>query len=147
MVKIPPKGTWLNAAIVADEGIHGVRGITSMEITPEIMRYAIIHESANTIAAWQSFDEAGNPAERLEIELVRGVSPLQFLQAFAKLADLEYVRLPYRGSAGYQCYHLAPAPDDLLKLPPAMGFGGACLVYEEIYPSRSGGQDGVLLGP
>lgn len=142
--KVPAKGTWLNAAIVAGEGIHGVRGVMSMETIPETIRYVVI--CGGYIVGWQSFEEAGDPAKRLEIQLVHGVHAEIFLQQFAKLYGQEYVRLPYRGGAGYQCYHLAPVPDDLLELPPLMGFGGACSVYDQPYCPPSG-QNGTLLGP
>lgn len=146
---IPPKGRWIGAAVVADEGVHGVRGIMSMEITPQVqvMRYVIFHESSLIISAWQSFEEAGNPYKRLEIQIVKGVDPEKFLQDFAKLYGAEYVRLQHRGGAGFKCFHLAPVPDELLKPPALMGFGGACSVYGGAYRPRSGGQNGVLLGP
>lgn len=124
MVEILPKGRWINAAVVADEGIHGLRGSTEgVEFVPGIMKYVIIGDGQ--IVAWESFEKAGNPAERLEIQVIKGVDPERFLQNFAKLYGKEYVYLPHRGGAGYKCFHLEPVPGELLKLPALMGLGGA----------------------
>lgn len=142
---IRPKGTWLGAAVVADEGRHGLRGIIEgvEKITPETMRYVII--SGNHIVAWESFDDAGNPATRLEVQVIQGVDSEKFLQDFAKLYGGKYVGLPYRSSRVYQCFHLAPVPEKLLKPPALMGIGGAYATYESSSFSRE--RRGVLLGP
>jgi hypothetical protein len=151
---IPPKARWHNAAVVAGEGINGLRGTIegTLEtfIKPELMRYAIITDDDNgLIVAWESFENAGSPAERLEIQLIRGVHCELFLQLFAKAYGGKYVFLPYRGGdnfGNYRCYHLAPAPNYLLEPPALMGFGGACAVYGQIH-LLPGGNSGVLMGP
>lgn len=146
MADIQPKGIWLGAAVVADEGRHGLRGIIAgvEKITLETMRYVIIF--GNHIVAWESFDNAGDPATRLEVQIIQGVDPEKFIQDFAKLYEGKYVGLPYRSSRGYQCFHLAPVPKELLKLPALMGIGGACAAYENSYRLLRE-RRGVLLGP
>jgi len=146
---IPPKARWHNAAVVAGEGINGLRGTIEGDlIKPEFMRYAIIADDDNgLIVAWESFEDAGSPAERLEIQLIRGAHCELFLQLFAKAYGGKYVFLPHRGGAGIRCYHLEPVPEELLEPPVTLGLGGACSVYRQPYQLPSGGQNGVLLGP
>lgn len=153
--EIPAKAIWHNAAVVAGEGVHGLRGtIMGDFISPEAMKYVVVigddtdqHVYDEKIVGWNSFEQAGNPAERIEINLVKGVHPELFLRFFAEICGKKYVLLSHRGGAGYQCYHLAPVPDNLLKLPALMEFGGACSAYEGAYRQHFGGRNGVLMGP
>jgi hypothetical protein len=124
--EIPPKGRWENARVDAHGLFHGnFHGIfINSQPTPGVMLYVVVCQNS-VIVGWPSFKEAGDPAERVEIEVAHDVAPQEFLQLFG---EQKYVRLPHRGSDKMPCFHLAPVPDRLLNLG-AEFVSGACFEF------------------
>lgn len=148
-----PKAIWHNAAAVAGEGFHGIRGTVEGDlITPDKIKYVIViwadqkhHRYDEQIVAWESFEKSGDPKERVEINLIKGIHPELFLQFFAEAyGKKKYILLPHRGGVNTSCYHLEPVPE-LLKESVLMGLGGA--FSTDFSKPADMGYCGVLLGP
>lgn len=152
--EISVKAIWLNAAVVPGEGVHGLRGtIRGDFISPETMKYVVVigddidqHIYDEKIVGWNSFKQAGNPADRIEINLVKGVHSELFLRFFAEIWGKRYVFLSHRGGANIRCYHLDPVPKELLEKPILMDSGGVFSTDFSKSPIDMGRCE-VLLGP